>query len=248
MTDRTDGTGPSSSEDLIRQARQGYEPSAPASAESAPAAPPASPASAVESSYSRVDVEEPLSRPSDYIRSDYQDPGVAGSPDVPAGGVTYQAQRPSFFSRFGGLLLVGLIVIGFIAFSAFDKTKAVDDLAVGDCLLMPENEEITSVESTECTEAHELEVFHLVTLTDSNSTPYPGEDAVFNRIMDQCVNSFDGYVGFDYQDSIWFVNAIYPTSESWNEQDDRAGTCVLFQPGAGDDPLSLTGSARNSRR
>jgi hypothetical protein len=42
------------------------------------------------------------------------------------------------------------------------------------------------------------------------------------------------------------VNAIYPTAESWNDQDDRAGTCVLFQPGAGNNPLSLTGTARNS--
>ena len=243
MTDRTDGTGPSSSEDLIRQARERFEPEANTDAAPAPAEP-----TAPQASYSSVDVDEPLTRPSDYIRSVYQDPAAPGSPDMPVGGVTYQAQRPSFFSRFGGLALVGLIVVGFIAFSAFDKTKAVDDLAVGDCLLMPENEEITSVESTECSEAHELEVFHLVTLTDSNSTPYPGEDNVFNRIMDQCVNSFDGYVGFDYQSSIWFVNAIYPTAESWNEQDDREGTCVLFQPGAGEDPVSLTGSARNSGR
>ncbi len=246
MTDRTDGTGPTSSEDLIRQARQSYEPPAPASDDAGPApAAPAAPTPAAETPYAGLDVDEPLSRPADYIRSDYQDPGA---PSVPTGGVTYQAQRPSFISRFGGLLVVGLIVVGFIAFSAFDKTKAVDDLAVGDCLLMPENEEITSVESTECSEAHELEVFHLVTLTDSSSTPYPGEDAVFNRIMDQCVNSFEGYVGFDYQSSIWFVNAIYPTAESWNEQDDREGTCVLWQPGVGDEPLTLTGSARNSGR
>jgi hypothetical protein len=153
MTDRTDGSAPSSSEDLIRQARQSYEPPAPA-ADSPPQAAPLADTST--QSYTGTGVEDTPTRPSDYIRSDYQDPAAAA---VPTGGVTYEAQRPSFLSRFGGLLLVGLIVVGFIVFSVLDKTKAVDDLAVGDCLLMPEDEEITSVESTDCAEPHDLEVF-----------------------------------------------------------------------------------------
>jgi len=247
MTDRNDGTA-SSSEELIRQARRAYEPTteeaeSPSSAYSAHGT---IPTRAAADDRPAVDPAT-VSRPADYLREDYRESTYPGGsqPGVPAGG-TYQEQRPSLSRRFGGLLIVGAIVIGFAVFSMFDRTKQVDDLAVGDCLLMPANEEITEVESAECTDPHELEVFHLVTLGDAAGAPYPGEDAVFDEIIDQCVDRFESYVAFPYEDSVWWVNAIYPTPDSWEEGDDRAGTCVLFQPGLGEDPLTLTGSARNS--
>jgi len=241
MTDRNDGPDANSSEDLIRQAREAYVSSA-----DAPTAPAVDTDTWAAAQPTRSATTEAVTQPSDYVRAEYQD-SVATPPDAPAGGaVTYQAQRPSFFQRFGGLL-VGLVVVGgFIAFAAFDRTTNVEDLAVGDCLRMPDSEEISSVESTPCAESHELEVFALVTLSESIIAPYPGEDAVANAIFDQCLPRFQPYIGGDYETSSWYINAIFPTQESWEEADDREGTCVVYQPGSNDEAITLTGTARGS--
>lgn len=236
MTDRNDGSDTTSSEDLIRQARQAY-----GSTDEMPQAPTVG----TDTWADTQPAPEPdtMTHPSDYIRADYQPAAAA-----PAGGATtYEAQKPSFFQRFGGLL-VGLAVLGgFAAFAAFDRTTSVEDLAVGDCLRMPNAEEISSVESAPCGEDHELEVFALVTLSDSSIAPYPGEDAVANAIFDLCLPRFESYIGASYDTSAWYINAIFPTQESWEEADDREGTCVVYQPGIDDEPRTLTGSARGSR-
>ena len=67
-------------------------------------------------------------------------------------------------------------------------------LAVGDCLLMPENEEIASVESADCEEPHELEVFALVSLPEGNDAPYPGDLELAELMFEQCLNQFESYV------------------------------------------------------
>ncbi len=241
MTDRNDGTDAASSEDLIRQAREAYV--APSDAPPAPAADAETWAAAETPSPAAT---ETVPRPSDYVRAEYQDSVAAPDSAPPAGAVTYEAQRPSFLQRFGGLL-VGLAVVGgFIAFAAFDRTTSVDDLAVGDCLRMPNAEEISSVESASCAEDHELEVFALVTLAESTVARYPGEDAVANAIFDLCLPRFEPYIGASYDTSAWYINAIFPTQESWEEADDRQGTCVVYQPGANDEAVTLTGTARGS--
>ncbi|NND03808.1 MAG: hypothetical protein HKN91_13580 [Acidimicrobiia bacterium] len=246
MTDRIDGSDASSSEDLIRQAREAYVP-----AEDAPA-PPAresSPATAAAPSASTAEpASEPaaITRPSDYVRAEYQTPDGVPASAPPSSAVTYEAQRPSFIQRFGGLL-VGLAVVGgFIAFATFDRTTSVDDLAVGDCLRMPNSDEISSVESAPCAEDHELEVFATVVLSESSIAAYPGEDAVANAIFDLCLPRFQPYVGASYDTSAWYINTIFPTRESWEEADDREGTCVVYQPGINDEPVTLSGTARAS--
>lgn len=237
MTDRTDGMEPASSDDLIRQARQAYDPASepvaapPAQAEPAPAAPAAG--------------TETVARPSDYIRAEYQQ--AAAPPTAPPDGtVTYEPVGPSFFQKWGRLLIGAAVVLGFIAFAAFDRTTSVEDLALGDCLRMPDAEEITSVESAPCDQDHELEVFAIVNLPESVVAPYPGEDAVATGVYELCLDRFERYIGTPYRDSIWYINAIFPTQESWEEADDREGTCVVYQNGANDEPITITGSARGS--
>lgn len=242
MTDRTESGEGSSSEDLIRQARQAYEPTSAVAPEAPPRSEPAPPRSAPGTGADGA----AMNRPSDYVRSDYQ---VEPAPVPPGDGTTYVAQRPSFFQRFGGLLVGLAIVVGFIVFNIFDRTTDVDALAIGDCLRMPDAEEISSVESADCADPHELEVFGLVTLTQGGNAPYPGEDAVAEAIFELCLPRFQPYVGTSYDNSVWYINAIFPTRDSWVEADDRSGTCVLYQPGApGEDALSLTGSARGSSK
>ncbi len=130
----------------------------------------------------------------------------------------------------------------------FDKTKSVEALSVGDCLLMPTEEEITDVESADCDGEHELEVFAIVSLSAASGSPYPGDDAVINSIMDLCMPRFEPYVGLAFEQSVWWPNAIYPSPESWEEEDDREGKCVLFQTTASDDILMVSGTARSSNK
>lgn len=237
MTDRIDGPETSSSEDLIRQAREAYVP---------PSDAPPAPSRQVTPPTAQVPGTPTQTHPSDYVRAEYQSEVATPGTAIPGGAVTYQPERPSFFKRFAGLTIGLVIVLGFVLFSVFDKTTNVEDLAVGDCLLMPNSEEISSVESADCAENHELEVFALVRLPDGDSAPYPGEDNVANAILDRCQPSFERYVGTAYSDSIWYVNAIFPTRESWEDVDDREGTCVVFQLGPGDEIATITGSARGS--
>lgn len=242
MTDRTDdGDQPSSSEDLIRQARSDYEPT---DYGSITPSPPADPVPSHESVGSEP--AAPISRPSDYVRSEYQDQQFSGgeAPATP----TYQPETPSFFSRYGRLLIFGVVILGFVVFNMFDKTKSVDALSVGDCLLMPAEEEITDVESADCSGEHQLEVFAIVSLSAANGTSYPGDEEVSFSILELCAPRFEPYVGVTYEESIWWINAIYPSPESWEEENDREGKCVLLQTNAADDVLMVSGTARGSNQ
>lgn len=242
MSDRTDGSEPGlSSEDLIRQARMPYE----TSATDAP-----STGTALESTHYSPSTPDPVidsyeprpdrvSRPAD---------GIATEPiqAAPWDGGAHQASRPSFLRRHGKLVLFGAIGLGVIVYGMLDKTKNVEDLSIGDCLLMPEVEEISSVESTDCASDHELEVFALITVPDGKDAPYPGEDALGDRVFEECLSQFERYVGTSYEESIWFANPMYPTQESWEDSNDREGSCVLLQIGADSEALTVTGSARGS--
>ena len=242
MTDRTDGSEPGlSSEDLIRQARMPYaapETDAPTSAptESTEYSGLPAPDPTVDSYESRPD---PVSRPADGI-------AVEPTQAAPWDGAPYETTQPSFLRRYGKFMLFGAIGLGVLLFGVLDKTKNVEDLSVGDCLLMPEADEISSVESTDCTSDHELEVFALVTVPDGDDAPYPGEDALGDQIFEECLVHFQRYVGASYEESIWFANPMYPTRESWDDSGDREGSCVLLQIGPDSEALTITGSARGS--
>jgi hypothetical protein len=190
MAEGTDGpkSGPSS-DDLIRQARTPYtapstEPP-PAPAPSDPGIPTASPAAdpAAADSKSR---REPLARPADGIGDQ---PTFDPAP-IPSHGTQYETADPSFLQQYGKLLLFGGIGLAVLLYAVLDKTKSVEDLSVGDCLLMPETDEISSVESIDCDSGHELEVFALVTLPDGKDAPYPGRDAVGDTVHGECLSKF----------------------------------------------------------
>ncbi len=150
--------------------------------------------------------------------------------------------------KFGGLILVGVIVLGGVVWRAFDDTKAVEDLAVGDCLAEPQDELITSVETVSCDEAHDYEVYAVVRLPDGASAPYPGDENTFFASLEACLPRFDAYVGVAYVDSIYDINTIYPTRESWEEDDDREATCLLAEYTLAGNIVPVSGSLRNSGR
>jgi hypothetical protein len=241
------------SDDLIRRARDGFgvrDGEAPPHSlfgDDAPAAPV---------------VRDPLPPtvfPGDDARRDYRStttaPAPAPSTTPDDGGIEFtpppvprRRSGPGGLQRFGGWILVGLLVGGGFLWRVFDDTKPVEDLTVGDCIDEPQNEIITSVETVGCDTAHDYEVYSVIQVPHSLAAPYPGDDELFFEVLDICFGYFSGYVGADYAESIYDINAIYPTQESWDDEDDREATCLVAQYDAAGNIVPVTGTVRNSGR
>ena len=190
---------------------------------------------------------EPPPTPAPPPATEYVAPQYLEGGGALGGGVTYEAQKQPFIRRYGGLLLVVLAVAGLAVFSALDKTKSADDLAVGDCLLYPEADEFESIESIDCSEPHDVEVIALVDLPGERGAPYPGIFAIGEQIIERCIPLFEQYVGFSYEESIWYPDVFYPTEESWSEGNQREGTCLVYQLDDAGEPTQVSYSARGSR-
>ena len=87
-----------------------------------------------------------------------------------------------------------------------------DAFAVGTCLYQEPTrpglaEEDRRVWTTDCTQPHHGELFHVVTLEGAPGTPFPGEAAVSAQGDSGCVAAFAPYVGtsFDCPASTTFI-------------------------------------------
>lgn len=117
------------------------------------------------------------------------------------------------------------------------------DLQVGDCFNDPEEFEelVFEVAAVPCAEAHDNEVFAVVSVAGVFSA-FPGTPVLDEYSYDLCSGDlFDSYVGTTYLESELEVFSFTPTQESW-DQGDREFTCILFRW----DFAKLSGSARNS--
>lgn len=275
--DENQGDQPLSSEELLRRAREGLgdnvpEPPDDFKVESYPppvADPTPSPEPAAPTSFDPPEMDlptpfepdppvfdtPPASDPSNWAPpppaptepADWQ-AGVPGPAPVPVKG----GGGGGIFSK---LWILVVIVIGGIAlFSFFDSSKTVDEISVGDCLDMPEEDVFFEIDPIDCTEAHDLEVFALVDLSTISSdfstvASYPGNDAVYEAAFNACWDEFESYIGMAYEDSVLYIDAFTPTLEGWNEVDDRVANCVVFE--VSEDQLDIvksTSSLRNARR
>jgi hypothetical protein len=140
-----------------------------------------------------------------------------------------------------------VFVVGMGVFSLFDSSKPVEDIEIGDCLDTPEDDIFNSVETIDCNEAHDLEVYAMVDMGRLGSefsvvADYPGDFVLYDAALDECLNEFDAYVGVDYANSVLYVDAFTPTVEGWEEFDDREIQCVLLQLNA-----SLTDVVKSNR-
>ena len=255
MTDRDDPK--LSSEELIQQARYGLD------TEDFSAAPPAG--QTIESPGPVV--REPI-RPSAFPGEEpppgAADPYGAGTEtEAPPPGYgeplhgdqTYLPPAPpsrrssgSGIAKFGGWILIGVLLFGGFAWRAITGTKAVEDLVVGECINEPDEEIITDIKTVDCNELHDYEVYEVIQVPYGTTAAYPGDENLFWEVLEMCVGHFDSFVGLDYADSIYDVNAIYPTRESWEEQDDREATCLISQYSSSGDILQVSGSLRGVGR
>jgi hypothetical protein len=112
------------------------------------------------------------------------------------------------------------------------------DLEVGDCLAdRLEGDSVSTVGVLPCEQEHAQEVYALELMDDGS---FPGEDAVKTEASDVCRSAFEDFVDIDYDDSKYYFNTLYPTSDSW-DQGDREIVCLAYDP---DGPL--TGSVEGA--
>lgn len=117
-------------------------------------------------------------------------------------------------------------------------------LQVGDCVAEIDTaagEVIDSLPVVPCGEPHRLEVYHAFDIPDGS---YPGDTEMFERAAEGCLAAFRRFVGIDFSESVYDVNPIRPTPESWAEIDDREVLCALFEG----DGVVRTESAEGSAR
>ena len=92
-----------------------------------------------------------------------------------------------------------------------------------------------------CSQPHDNEVYAVF---DVSLSSYPSsEDAMFEHALDRCLNRFEGFVGREYETSELDILTLYPTPESWR-QNDREVVCAVYDM----NETQLVGSARDSGR
>jgi hypothetical protein len=109
---------------------------------------------------------------------------------------------------------------------------------VGDCFNDSDafSDEISSLPGVPCAEPHDNEAFAVF---DVDITEYPDDETMAQLAHESCVNRFDAFVGRDYESSSLDVISMYPTVESWR-QNDREVVCAVYDM----DENKLVGSVR----
>ncbi len=162
------------------------------------------------------------------------EPGAAGSWPAPQAA---SGRRTMVAAAIGVAVFLGVAGLGAVALRQGEaaSTPAVPTptagtvvdagaIAVGDCLILPSEDQFDEVRTLDCTEAHDGEVFLLVDHPDGD---YPS-DAEFEGFVDaQCRPAFASYTASELADQDvltygWFT----PTESAW-ERGDREVACYL---------------------
>lgn len=100
------------------------------------------------------------------------------------------------------------------------------NIRVGDCFndLGPEEAEVSSLPGVPCSTPHDNETYAVFDVSLEN---YPNESAVFEMANDACMERFESFVGRDYESSSLDILTMYPSPESWI-QDDREVVCSVY--------------------
>lgn len=121
------------------------------------------------------------------------------------------------------------------------------EFSVGECVNLPDGQEITDYESVDCEEAHDAEVFALPQHPDGQDVPFPGQSALNEFAAERCEAEFESFVGTAYaQSDIWYTS-LTPGEQAWDDADDREIVCLLVGEPTDDGGFEqLTGSKQGS--
>lgn len=109
------------------------------------------------------------------------------------------------------------------------EDQDVDALAVGDCLNEMEvgdDDSVSTVPIVDCSEPHDLEVYHGGSL--DFDLDYPGRDEVIELVDEGCYDAFETFVGVPLEESGLNLQTLFPMEEGW-EMGDRGYLCLVGQ-------------------
>jgi hypothetical protein len=97
---------------------------------------------------------------------------------------------------------------------------------VGDCFddSASSGDEIGSLPGVPCSEPHDNEAYALIDLT---ITDYPEGEGMYELAFASCMQQFEAFVGKDYDSSSLDIFTMYPSTESW-KQNDREVICSVY--------------------
>lgn len=102
-------------------------------------------------------------------------------------------------------------------------------------------EEGTGVETVDCSDPHDFEVFHVEELPKG---AFPGEVEVGEASRRVCEGErFEAFVGAEYLESEIYSWALAPSATDWDESGHREIVCYLSAPGE-----SVSGSLEGAGR
>jgi len=118
------------------------------------------------------------------------------------------------------------------------------NIRVGDCFNDAANTggdeyELSGVAGVPCAQPHDNEVYAVF---DVGETTFPG-DQMSELAFDHCLKRFEQFVGRDYQSSSLDIMTLYPTSSSWERQNDREVICAAYDMNLAKLEGSVGGSA-----
>lgn len=114
------------------------------------------------------------------------------------------------------------------------------NMRVGDCFdeFTSSSDEVSSVPGVPCTQPHDYETYAVF---DVNETNYPGDESMSELAFESCKGRFESYVGKDYESSSLDITSMFPSQDSWREND-REVVCAIYDMNA----EKLTGSAKGT--
>ena len=112
------------------------------------------------------------------------------------------------------------------------------NMRVGDCFddINSSVEEVSSVPGVPCSQPHDYETYAIF---DVDITSYPEDEGMSDLALESCMGRFESYVGKDYQSSSLDITSMYPSQQSWREND-REIVCAIYDMNA----QKLTGTAK----
>ena len=113
-------------------------------------------------------------------------------------------------------------------------------IKVGDCMAEPSGTEIRDVSIIPCEQGHDLEAYAAKNLV---ADTYPGQSEVEAQSEEYCAAEFATFVGIDYNDSSLELTYLYPTSQTW-KQNDREIVCLI----GGASGAAITGTLKGAAK
>ncbi len=143
-------------------------------------------------------------------------------------------------------IALGVFVYNAVTEAGRDDTGAIVDggnvdacqIRAGDCFddASSMEDEISSLPGVPCADPHDNEAYAVFEVSFAD---YPEGDEMSEFAYSSCMERFESFVGTDYQSSVLDIFTMYPSPESW-KQDDREVVCAIYDMNA----EKLTGSMK----